>query len=157
MNARILFIIGTIHWFLLTIGHPILVDINLVLGLPGPLGPEVLPDGDGLRAAMIATTWDFGWLGETTAHRAVSGYSMWLWVSTFFLGLIDVVIGLSPALPRVLLYRLTVLNLMAYAVFTVFSFVFFVYLPLFNGVVATTAFALALWSMAREDARGEPA
>ncbi len=157
MNARILFIVGTIHWFLLTIGHPILVDINLVLGLPGPLGPEVLPDGDDLRSAMIATTWDFGWLGDTTAHRAISGYSMWLWVSTFFLGLINVVIGLSPSLPRVLLYRLTVLNLVAYAVFTVFSFVFFVYLPLFNGAVATTAFALALWSMAREDAQGQAA
>jgi hypothetical protein len=106
---------------------------------------------------MIANTWDFGWLGDTTAHRAVSGYSMWLWVSTFFLGLINVVIGLSPALPRVLLYRLTVLNLAAYTVFTVFSFVLFVYLPLFNGVVATAAFALALWSMAREDAQGQAA
>ena len=40
MNVRLLFLIGTIHWFLLTIGHPIFVDINLVLGPPGTLGPE---------------------------------------------------------------------------------------------------------------------
>ncbi len=82
---------------------------------------------------------------------------MWLWVSTFFLGLINVVIGLSPALPRVLLYRLTILNLLAYVAFTVFSFIFFVYLPLFNGVVATTAFGLAALSMAREGPHKTPA
>ena len=157
MNARLLFIIGTIHWFLLTIGHPILVDINLVLGLPGPLGPEVIPDGDLVRETLIQNTWDFGWLGNTTAHRALSGYSLWLWISTLFLGLINVVIGLSPALPRVLLYRLTLLNLAAYAVFTVYSFVFFVYLPLFNGVVATTAFGLAALSMVREGSHKTPA
>lgn len=150
MNAGVLFVIGTIHWFLLTLGHPILVDINLVLGLPGPLGPEVLPDGDELRLAMIANTWEFGWLGNTTAHRAISGFSLWLPVSTLFLGLIDVVIGLSRALPRELLHRLTVFNLVAYAAFTVFAFVFFVYLPLFDGVVGTIMFALAAWLMARE-------
>jgi hypothetical protein len=127
-----------------------LVDVNLVLGLPGPLGPEVLPDGDRLRAALIANTWDFGWLGKTTAHRAFSGYSIWLWTSTLFLGLIDVVIGLSLELPRKLFYRLTVLNLLAYVVFTVFSFVSFVYAPLFNGVVATIAFALGTCSLALE-------
>ena len=82
---------------------------------------------------------------------------MWLWVSTFFLGLINVVVGLSPALPRVLLYRLTILNLLAYVVFTVFSLVFFVYLPLSNGVVATIAFGLAALSMARDGLGKEPA
>ncbi len=148
--ARILFVVGTIHWFLLSIGHPILVDINLVLGLPGPLGPEVLPDGDQLRSAMIANTWEFGWLGNTTAHRALSGFSLWVPVSTLFLGLFNIVIGLSRALPRELFYRLTVLNTVAYAAFTVFAFAFFVRAPQFNGVIATPVFALAAWLIARE-------
>jgi len=34
---------------------------------------------------------------------------------------------------------------LAYAVFTVFAFVFFVYLPRFNGVVGAVAFLLAAW------------
>ena len=69
---------GTIVWFLTTIGHPVLVDIDLVLGLHSPIGPEVRPGGDQVRWMLIANTWDFGWLGETTAHRALSGFSLWL-------------------------------------------------------------------------------
>jgi len=42
--VRILFLIGTIHWFLIFLIHPILVDIDLVLGLHSPIGPEVWPD-----------------------------------------------------------------------------------------------------------------
>ena len=150
MAVRILFIIGTIHWFLLAIGHPILVDINLVLGRQGPFGPEVIPDGDQLRSAMIANTWEFGWLGRTNAHSALSGFSMWLPVSCLFLGLFNVVIGLSRKLPRELFFRLTVLNTVAYLVFTVFAFLFFVRAPQFNGVVATPLFALAAILLARE-------
>ena len=125
------------------------MDINLVLGLPGPLGPEVVPDGDALRSAMMANTWEFGWLGNTTAHRALSGFSLWLPVSTLLLGLFNIAIGLSPALPRRLFYRLTVLNLIAYLVFTLFAFAFFVRAPQFNGVVASIAFALATLFAAR--------
>jgi len=33
---------------------------------------------------LIANTWDFGWLGETTAHRALSGFSLWLPNYAFF-------------------------------------------------------------------------
>jgi hypothetical protein len=99
---------------------------------------------------MMANTWEFGWLGNTTAHRAISGFSLWLPVSTLFLGLFNIVIGLSRALPRDLFYRLTVLNLTAFVVFTLFAAAFFVYLPLFNGVVATILFALAARSLARE-------
>ena len=148
--ARILFIIGTIHWFLLTIGHPILVDFNLVLGRPGPFGPEVVPDGNLVRETLLGNTWDFGWLGSTSAQNAFAGYSVWLWASTFFLGLIDVVIGLSRELPHKLFYRLTILNLVAYVVFTVYSFVFFVRAPQFNGVVGILMFGLAAWLLARE-------
>jgi len=141
-TARILFILGTIHWFLLSLGHPILVDIHLALGLPDPLGPEVVSDGDAQRSAMMANTWEFGWLGNTTAHRAIPGFSLWLPVSTLFLGLFIIVIGLSRALPRQLFYRLTVLDLIAYLVFTLFAFAFFVRAPHFNGVLASIAFAL---------------
>ena len=148
--ARVLFIIGTIHWFLLTIGHPILVDFNLGLGRPGPFGPEVVPDGNLVRETLLRNTWDFGWLGSTSAQNAFASYSVWLWASTFFLGLIDVVIGLSRKLPRELFYRLTLLNLAAYVVFTVYSFVFFVRAPQFNGVVGILMFGLAAWLMARE-------
>ena len=62
MNARLLFLIGTIHWFLFASGHSIIVDIDFVLGMHSPLGPEVLPDGDLVRETLIANTWDFGWL-----------------------------------------------------------------------------------------------
>ncbi len=54
-----------------------LVDIDLVLGLHSPIGPEVRSDAD-LRSTLIANTWDFGWLGATSAHRARSGFSLWL-------------------------------------------------------------------------------
>ncbi len=149
-NARILFLVGTIPWFLTAIGHPILVDLNLVLGLHPSIGPEVRPDGDQVRSMLIANTWDFGWMGATTAHRALSGFSLWLPTSAFFFGLINVVIGRSPALPHALFYRLTVLNAAASAVFAVFAFVSFVYAPQFNGVVGTAVFALAARAMARE-------
>ena len=156
MNARLLFIVGTIPWFLTAFGHSMLVDINLVLGLPGPLGPEVRPDGDQVRSMLIASTWDFGWMGLTTAHRAISGFSLWLPTSTLFLGLINVIIGLSRALPQVLFYRLTIINAAASVVFSVFAFICFIYPPLLNGVVSTVAFALAARSIAqghRRDAR----
>ena len=142
--ARILFIIGTIHWFLLTIGHPILIDFNLVLGRPGPFGPEVVPDGNLVRETLTRNVWDFGWVGSTSVQNAFAGYSVWLWASTFFLGLINVVIGLSRELPHILFYRLTIINLLAYVVFTVYAFVFFVGAPQFNGVVGTAMFALAV-------------
>jgi len=92
MNSQNLFIVGTIIWFLIAIGHPVLVDIDLVLGVHSPIGPEVRPDAD-LRSTLIANTRDFGWLGATTAYRALSGISLWLPTSAFFLGLSNVVIG----------------------------------------------------------------
>ncbi len=150
MNSRLLFLLGTIQWLAFTIVHPILVDIDLVLGLHSPIGPEVRPDGDNLRLMLIANTWDFGWGGETTAHRALSGFSLWVPTSSFFFVLINIIIGRSPALPHALLYRLTVLNAAAMAVFTVFAFVCFVYLPQIGGVTGTILFALAARSMARE-------
>ena len=107
MNARLLFIIGTIHWFLFASGHSIIVDIDFVLGMHSPLGPKVLPDGDLVRETLISNTWDFGWLGVANPHRALSGFSIWLGVSAFFFGLINAVIGLSRKLPRELFYRLT--------------------------------------------------
>ena len=93
MNARLLFLIGTIHWFLFASGHSIIVDIDFVLGMHSPLGPEVLPDGNLVRETLIANTWDFGWLGVANAHTALSGFSIWLGVSALFFGLIDAVIG----------------------------------------------------------------
>ncbi len=149
-NARILFLVGTIPWFLTAIGHPILVDLNLVLGLHPSIGPEVRPDGDQVRSMLIANTWDFGWMGATTAHRALSGFSLWLPTSALFIGLINIIIGRSPELPRALFYRLTVLNAAVSAVFSVFAFICFIYPPLLNGVVSTVVFVLAARSIARE-------
>ncbi len=150
MNARLLFIIGTIHWFLFASGHSLIVDIDFVLGMHSPLGPEVLPDGDLVRKTLISNTWDFGWLGVANPHRALSGFSIWLGVSAFFFGLINAVIGLSRKLPRELFYRLAVINAVAYAVLTVFAFVCWVKAPQLNGVVGTVVFALAALSLARE-------
>ena len=150
MNARLLFLLGTIQWLAFTLIHPILVDIDLVLGLHSPIGPEVRPDGDNLRLALIANTWDFGWGGETIAHRALSGFSRWVPTSSLFFALINVTIGRSPALPHALLYRLTIINAAAMAVFTVFAFTCFVRLPQIGGVAGTILFGLAAYSMARE-------
>ena len=151
---KILFVIGTIHWFGIFLVHPILVDIDLVLGRHSPIGPEVRPDGDAVRSMLIANTWEFGLLGRTTAHRALSGFSLWVPMSAFFIGLINLVIGLSPKLPQALFSRLTVLNLVAYAVFTVFAFTFFVRLPQLNGVTGTVLFGLATYGMARAKPAG---
>ena len=122
MIPRLLFLIGTTHWFLFASGHSLIVDIDFVLGMHSPLGPKVLPDGDLVGQTLIANTWDFGWLGVANAHTALSGFSIWLGVSAFFFGLIDAVIGLSRKLPRELFYRLSVINAVAYAVLTVFAF-----------------------------------
>ena len=150
MIYRILFLIGTIHWFLFASGHSMIVDIDFVLGMHSPLGPEVLPDGDIVRETLISNTWDFGWLGVANPHRALSGFSIWLGVSAFFFGLINAVIGLSRKLPRELFYRLTVINALAYAVLTVFAFVCWIKAPQLNGVVGTVVFTLAACLIARE-------
>lgn len=155
MNSRLLFLIGTIHWFLFASGHSVIVDIDFVLGMHSPLGPEVLPDGDLVRETLISNTWDFGWLGVANPHRALSGFSIWLGVSAFFFGLINSVIGLSRKLPRELFYRLSVINAVAYAVLTVFSFVCWIRAPQLNGVVGTIMFALAARSIGREEPIGE--
>ncbi len=154
MTARILFLIGTIHWFLFSSGHSIIVDIDFVLGMHSPLGPEVLPDGDLVRETLIANTWDFGWLGVVNPHRALSGFSIWLGVSAFFFGLFSAVIGLSRKLPRELFYRLSVINALAYAVITVFAFVCWIRAPQLNGVVGTVVFALAAFAIARQQRAG---
>ena len=150
MNARLLFLIGTIHWFLFASGHSLIVDLDFVLGMHSPLGPEVLPDGNLVREMLIANTWDFGWLGVANAHTALSGFSIWLGVSAFFFGLINAVIGLSRKLPRELFYRLTVINALAYAALTVFAFVCWIKARQLNGVVGTVVFALAAGLMMRE-------
>ena len=155
MIPRLLFLIGTIHWFLFASAHSLIVDIDFVLGMHSPLGPEVLPDGDLVRETLISNTWDFGWLGVANPHRALSGFSIWLGVSAFFFGLINSVIGLSRKLPRELFYRLSVINAVAYAVLTVFSFVCWIRAPQLNGVVGTIVFALAARSMARELQAGD--
>ena len=147
--SRILFLIGTIHWFLFASAHSMIVDIDFVLGMHSPLGPEVIPDGELVRETLIANTWDFGWNGVANAHRALSGFSIWLGVSAFFFGLINAVIGLSRKLPRELFYRLSVINALTYAALTVFAFVFWIIPPQVNGVVGTIAFALAALSAAR--------
>ena len=105
--------------------HSLIVDTDFVLGMHSPLGPEVIPDGDLVRETLIANTWDFGRLGVANAHTALSGFSIWLGVSAFFFGLIDAN-GLSRKLPRELFYRLSVINAVAYAVLTVFAFVFWI-------------------------------
>jgi hypothetical protein len=150
MSSRLLFLLGTIQWLAFTIVHPVLVDIDLVLGLHSPIGPEVQPDGDNLRSALIANTWDFGRLGATTAHRALSGFSLWVPTSALFFALINIIIGRSSELPHALLYRLTILNAAAMAVFTLFAFVCFISLPQIGGITGTVLFALAARSMARE-------
>jgi len=150
MSARVLFIIGTVHWFLFASAHSMIVDIDFVLGMHSPLGPEVLPDGDLVRETLISNTWDFGWLGVANPHRALSGFSIWLGVSAVFFGLINAVIGLSRKLPRELFYRLAVINAVAYAVLTVFAFVAWIRAPQLNGVVGTVVFALAAWSISRQ-------
>ena len=81
---RILFLIGTVHWFLFAAGHPIIVDLEFAFGMHSPLGPEVLPDGDLVRETLMANTWDFGWLGVANPHTALSGFSIWLGVSPLF-------------------------------------------------------------------------
>ena len=143
MIPRLLFLIGTIHWFLFASAHSMIVDIDFVLGMHSPLGPEVLPDGDLVRETLIANTWDFGWQGVANSHRALSGFSIWLGVSAFF-------IGLSRKLPRELFYRLAVINAVAYAVLTVFAFACWIKAPQLNGVVGTVVFALAALMLARE-------
>jgi hypothetical protein len=35
---RLLFLIGTIHWFLFASAHSMIVDIDFVLGMHSPLG-----------------------------------------------------------------------------------------------------------------------
>ena len=150
MNARLLFLIGTIHWFLFASAHSFIVDIDFVLGMDGPLGPEVIPDGNLVRETLISNTWDFGWLGVVNSHRGLSGFSIWLGVSAFFFGLINAVIGLSSKLPRELFYRLSVINAVTYAVLTVFSFVCWIRAAQLNGVVGTVVFALAALMLARE-------
>ena len=80
MITRLLFLIGTIHWFLFASAHSLIVGIDFVLGMHSPLGSEVLPDGDLVRETLIANT-------------ALSGFSIWLGVSALFFGLIDAVIG----------------------------------------------------------------
>lgn len=112
----------------------------------------MIPDGDLVRETLIANTWDFGWLGVTNAHRALSGFSIWLGVSAFFFGLIDAVIGLSRKLPRELFYRLAVINAVTYAALTVFAFVFWINPPQVNGVTGTVLFGLAALVMRREQA-----
>ena len=149
MIPRLLFLIETIHWFLFASAHSMIVDIDFVLGMHSPLGAEVLPDGDLVRATLIANTWDFGWQGVANSHWALSGFSIWLGVSAFFFGLINAVIGLSRKLPRELFYRLTVINAVAYTVLTVFAFVCWIKAPQLNGVVGTVVFALAALSIAR--------
>ena len=148
--SRILFLIGTVHWFLFASVHSIIVDIDFVLGMHSPLGPEVLPDGDLVRETLISSTWDFGRNGVANTHRALSGFSIWLGVSAFFFGLINAVVGLSRKLPRELFYRLAVVNALAYAVLTVFAFFFWIIPPQVNGVVGTVVFALAAYLIARE-------
>ena len=69
---RILFLIGTIHWFMFASAHSMIVDIDFVLGRHSPLGPEVLPDGDLVRETLISNTWDFGWNGVANSCRASS-------------------------------------------------------------------------------------
>ena len=84
MIPRRLFLIGTVHWFLFASAHSMIVDIDFLLGMHSPLGPEVLPDGNLVRETLIANTWDFGWQGVANSHRALSGFSIWLGVSAFF-------------------------------------------------------------------------
>ena len=67
---RLLFLIGTIHWFLFASAHSLIVDIDFVLGMHSPLGPEVIPDGDLVRETLIANTWDFGWQGVASSSIA---------------------------------------------------------------------------------------
>ena len=57
MNSRLLFLIGTIHWILFASGHSIIVDIDFVLGMHSPIGPEVRTDAD-LRSTLIVNTRD---------------------------------------------------------------------------------------------------
>ena len=83
MIPRLLFLIGTIHWFLFASAHSMIVDIDFVLGTHSPLGPEVIPDGDLVREKLIANTCDFGWQGVAN-YSALSGFSIWLGVSAFF-------------------------------------------------------------------------
>ncbi len=153
--ARLLFLIGTIHWFLFASGHSLIVDIDFVLGMHGPLGPEVIPDGDLVRETLISNTWDFGWLGVVNIHRALSGFSIWLGVSAFFFGLINAVIGLSRKLPRELFYRLSVINAVTYAVLTVFAFAAWIRAPQLNGVTGTVLFTLAAIMIARQPVDGD--
>ena len=148
--ARILFLIGTIHWFAFASLHSVIVDVDFVLGMHSPLGPDVIPDGDLVRETLIANTWDFGKLGVANAHRALSGFSIWLGVPGFFFGLFNAVIGLSRKLPRELFYRMAVINTVTYAVLTVFAFAFWIKAPQLNGVVGTVMFALAALVLARE-------
>tara|TARA_R110002096_G_scaffold61443_6_gene152717 strand:- start:190 stop:660 length:471 start_codon:yes stop_codon:yes gene_type:complete len=148
--ARILFLIGTIHWFAFASLHSFIVDVDFVLGKHSPLGPEVIPDGDLVRESLIANTWDFGKLGVQNAHRALSGFSIWLGVSAFFFGLFNAVIGLSRKLPPELFYRMAVINAVTYAALTVFAFVFWINPPQVNGVTGTILFGLAALVMRRE-------
>ena len=150
MTARLLFLIGTIHWFLFASGHSVIVDIDFVLGMDGPLGPEVIPDGDLVRETLIANTWDFGWLGVVNAHRALSGFSIWLGVSAFFFGLFSAVIGLSRKLPRELFFRMAVINALTYAAITAFAFACWIRAPQLNGITGTVLFTLAAILIARE-------
>ena len=71
MNARTLFLIGTIFWFSLAIGHPVLVDIDLVLGLHSPIGPEGFIDPPQLSG--VVGTLAFALTARSMAREEPSG------------------------------------------------------------------------------------
>ena len=52
MNSRILFLIGTIHWFGIGVLHPMLAAIDFLMGRCSSIEPEVRPDGSLVRVTL---------------------------------------------------------------------------------------------------------
>ena len=126
-------------------GHIITVDV-----LPLVFGVYLYEVDAGLLEQMQHSAFRFPLLmGETTAHRAFYGFSVWHGVSLISLGLLNLVAARRAGLDRRGRTMVYAIDVGLSGAFLVISWICFFALPVVGGALALVIFALALVSACR--------
>ncbi len=126
-------------------GHIITVDV-----LPLVFGVYFYDVDAGLLEHMQHSRFRFPLLmGETTAHRAFYGFSVWHGVSLISLGLLNLVAARRAGLDRRGRTMVYAIDVALSGAFLVISWICFFALPVVGGALALVIFALALAAACR--------
>ena len=132
--------LGSLTLILGAIGHFVIVDLSVWILEANYV--HWLPES--LLGRMKSTVIDFGVFGKQTFFYAFAGFSLWVVLSLFIIGLYNLLIFRALPLGHKLRLQSLILGLLTSLTFLIVAIICFIYPATIGGLLAVLCFSLAI-------------